>query len=79
VVNKLHGGLKVAAVKLPGFGSRLIERGLAGERNGEVRLDYDPEGDVCTIDVPIQEADVREPAMLARDELGEGGEARAVG
>jgi hypothetical protein len=34
---------------------------------------------VCTIDVPIQEADVREPAMLAREDPGEGGAARAVG
>jgi two-component sensor histidine kinase len=33
-----------------GFGSRVIERGLAHELEGTVDLDYRTEGVVCTID-----------------------------
>jgi len=35
-----------------GFGSRVIERGLAHELKGTVKLDYRVDGVVCTIDVP---------------------------
>jgi two-component sensor histidine kinase len=35
-----------------GYGSRLIERGLAQELNGEVHLDYEPAGVVCEIVMP---------------------------
>jgi PAS domain S-box-containing protein len=35
-----------------GFGSRVIERGLAHELGGVTRLDYHPKGIVCTIDIP---------------------------
>jgi two-component sensor histidine kinase len=35
-----------------GFGSRVIERGLALELEGAVNLDYRPEGVVCTINFP---------------------------
>lgn len=35
-----------------GFGSRVMERGLAHELKGSVELDYRPEGLVCTIDIP---------------------------
>jgi two-component sensor histidine kinase len=37
-----------------GFGSRMIERGLAAELQGEVRIDWQPKGVVCTIDAPIE-------------------------
>ena len=36
-----------------GFGSRVIERGLAHELEGAVHLDYRPEGLVCTMDIPL--------------------------
>lgn len=36
-----------------GFGSRLIQHGLARELNGTVTLAYEPSGVVCTIDVPL--------------------------
>lgn len=39
-----------------GFGSRVIERGLAHELGGEVDLDYRPDGVVCTIDIPAPTA-----------------------
>ena len=35
-----------------GFGSRVIERGLAHELEGTVHLDYRADGVVCTIDIP---------------------------
>ena len=36
-----------------GFGSRLIERQLARELQGEIRLDFPPTGAVCTIVAPL--------------------------
>lgn len=46
------GGPPVAAARRAGFGSRLIERGLATELGGAVRLSFPPQGVVCEIDVP---------------------------
>ncbi|MEZ0169147.1 PAS domain S-box protein [Microvirga sp. TS319] len=37
-----------------GFGTRLLERGLARELNGDVRLCYAPTGVVCSIDFPLR-------------------------
>ncbi len=39
-----------------GFGSRVIEQGLTHELDGKVKLDYLPDGIVCTIDVPAPQA-----------------------
>jgi two-component sensor histidine kinase len=41
-----------------GFGSRVIERGLGFELGGSTRLDYRPDGVVCTIDIPAPQAAV---------------------
>ena len=38
-----------------GFGSWVIERGLAHELGGRVTLDYHSDGVACTIDVPVSE------------------------
>lgn len=46
------GGPPVTPPSSKGFGSRVIERGLAHELNGSVDLDYRPDGVVCTIDIP---------------------------
>ena len=46
------GGPPVAPPTRKGFGSRVIERGLAHELEGKAQLDYRPEGVVCTIDIP---------------------------
>ncbi|MBI1684190.1 sensor histidine kinase [Caulobacter hibisci] len=43
------GGPLVVAPKRRGFGSRMIERSLAGELKGEVTLAFEPTGVVCTI------------------------------
>lgn len=51
-----EGGPPVATPKRKGFGSRVIEQGLAHELGGTIKLDYPPEGIVCTIDVPVPEA-----------------------
>ncbi|HVR90802.1 MAG TPA: HWE histidine kinase domain-containing protein [Novosphingobium sp.] len=46
-------GPVVAAPTHKGFGSQVIERGLAHELQGNVQLEYLPEGILCTIDVPV--------------------------
>ena len=51
-----QGGPPVAPPKRKGFGSRVIERGLAHELGGTVTLEYLPGGIVCTIDVPAPQA-----------------------
>ncbi len=45
-------GPEVTPPSRKGFGSQVIERGLAHELDGEVRVDYPPTGVVCTINVP---------------------------
>jgi len=47
------GGPAVTPPVARGFGSRLLERGLAAELRGEVRLQFPPEGLVCVMDVPV--------------------------
>lgn len=47
------GGPEVQKPKRKGFGSRLIERLLAEELNGEIELDYRPTGVVCTVDASL--------------------------
>ena len=47
-----QGGPPVSPPTRKGFGSRVIERGLAYELGGKVNLEYQPDGVVCTIDIP---------------------------
>ena len=47
------GGPTVKPSGRRGFGSRLIERGLAQDLGGEVHLDYEPLGVVCQIIIPV--------------------------
>ena len=51
------GGPPVVAPSARGFGSRLIERGLAAELKGQVRLHFPAEGLVCEMDVPAPHED----------------------
>jgi PAS domain S-box-containing protein len=46
-------GPPVAPPAHKGFGSRVIERGLAHELEGTIHLDYRPDGLVCTMDIPL--------------------------
>jgi PAS domain S-box-containing protein len=48
-----RGGPPVTPPARRGFGSRLLERGLASELRGEVTLAYEPEGLICRIRAPL--------------------------
>jgi len=48
------GGPEVAPPTRTGFGTRLIERGLAPDLGGEARIDYRPSGVVAMISTPIE-------------------------
>jgi len=48
-----HGGPVVAVPEHTGFGSRLIERMLAAQLSGVVKMNFEPAGLVCTIDAPL--------------------------
>jgi PAS domain S-box-containing protein len=50
-----RGGPPVAPPTGRGFGTRMIERGLAAELGGKVTIDFRPEGLVCTVDAPLPE------------------------
>jgi PAS domain S-box-containing protein len=45
-------GPAVTSPMRKGFGSHVLERGLAHELDGEVKIDYRPEGVVCTMTLP---------------------------
>ena len=47
------GGPPVTPSGRKGFGSRLIEGGLAQELDCEVGLDYEPAGVVCRVIMPV--------------------------
>ncbi|KOX59201.1 histidine kinase [Streptomyces purpurogeneiscleroticus] len=48
------GGPPVTPPSRKGFGSRLIERGLANELGGEARVLYEPQGVICKLDIPLE-------------------------
>jgi two-component sensor histidine kinase len=48
------GGPPVQAPARRGFGSRLIEQGLARDLDGTVAIGFEPEGVVCTIEAPLR-------------------------
>lgn len=50
------GGPPVTPPTRRGFGSRMIERGLANELSGDVHIHYEPAGVVCTLDIPLEAA-----------------------
>ncbi|RYD46100.1 MAG: PAS domain S-box protein, partial [Sphingomonadales bacterium] len=49
------GGPDVHAPEHRGFGTRMIERGLAAELAGTVKIDFRSKGVVCTVDAPLPE------------------------
>ncbi|HEY1503506.1 MAG TPA: ATP-binding protein, partial [Stellaceae bacterium] len=49
------GGPTVSPPQKRGFGSRLIERGLAQDLGGSVQLEFRPHGVVCAIRAPLTE------------------------
>jgi len=50
------GGPQVSHPVARGFGTRMIERGLAAELQGDVRIQFEPDGVVCTVEAPLPEA-----------------------
>ena len=58
------GGPPVEMPRRKGFGSQLIEQGIAPNISGEVRLLFAREGLVCTIDAPL-DAICRAPETLS--------------
>jgi PAS domain S-box-containing protein len=50
-----RGGPAVHQPSRRGFGTRMIERGLAAELAGSVAIAFRPEGLVCTVDAPLPE------------------------
>ena len=52
IVWRESGGPAVQTPTRRGFGSRLLERGIAAELRGEVKLDFAPAGLICTIRAP---------------------------
>jgi two-component sensor histidine kinase len=50
---KERGGPPVEPPRRRGFGTRLIERSLAQDLDGEARIEFAPTGVVCTIDAPV--------------------------
>jgi two-component sensor histidine kinase len=49
------GGPPVRPPSRRGFGSRMIERGLAAELGGTASILFNPEGVVCAVDAPMPE------------------------
>ena len=49
-----RGGPPVAEPRRRGFGTRLIERSLAHQLQGEVQIHFHPEGVTCDIDIPLR-------------------------
>jgi PAS domain S-box-containing protein len=61
-----RGGPPVAAPRTRGFGSRLLEHGLAAELSGEVRMMFEPDGLRCAIRAPLHVATAQEaPGAVA--------------
>lgn len=50
------GGPHVEPPRHRGFGSRLIEQGLARELKGQVRMDFRPAGLACVVEAPVDRA-----------------------
>jgi two-component sensor histidine kinase len=50
---KEQGGPSVAQPARRGFGSRMIERGLAAELGGRVTIHFEPDGVSCEVDAPM--------------------------
>jgi two-component sensor histidine kinase len=63
IVWKERGGPAVAEPALRGFGSRLIERGLAGDLGGTAALLFEPDGLRCTIETAIGAVAAAEPRL----------------
>lgn len=71
------GGPRVTPPARAGFGTRLIERGLAADLNGEVSISYPPDGVVCTIRARLEGADLPDTEVFPAPEHWAGLEVEA--
>lgn len=53
-----NGGPAVEPPLRRGFGTRMIQRGLAAELDGVVNIDFKPAGIVCSVDAPLGRLEV---------------------
>lgn len=60
IVWRETGGPTVRPPTRRGFGTQMIERALAAELRGTVRLDFKPSGLVCEIDAPLPQGERHE-------------------
>lgn len=58
------GGPEVQPPGRRGFGSTLIERGIAHDLGGSTRTDFPPEGLRCDIEIPLERALNRKPVTV---------------
>ncbi|HZF93992.1 MAG TPA: HWE histidine kinase domain-containing protein [Allosphingosinicella sp.] len=58
-----RGGPVVVQPERRGFGSRLIERGLAADLGGQASLEFGAEGLVCTIEAGLTGLTAKEPSL----------------
>ncbi len=65
------GGPEVAEPRARGFGTRMIERGLAAEFGGKVSIQFLPEGVLCSVDAPLGSGDECSTAPAKLDEPAE--------
>ena len=70
-----RGGPRVEPPKSRGFGTRLLERGLAGELGGEVKLAFERGGVQCRVAAPFLAETPEADALEAQGFLGEAGHA----
>jgi two-component sensor histidine kinase len=61
------GGPPVSQPVRRGFGSQLVERGLAADFKGEVDIRYEPDGLICTLTAPVTHLRYAQPFY---DKLG---------
>jgi PAS domain S-box-containing protein len=52
-----HGGPPVTPPQRRGFGSRLLERGLKQDLDGEIQVSFPVEGVVCVIEAPVPQSE----------------------
>jgi PAS domain S-box-containing protein len=60
---KESGGPAVTVPEGRGFGSRLIERGLAADLGGTARLEFEPDGLRCRIEASVDAVQARESGL----------------
>jgi len=56
-----RNGPSVEAPARPGFGSRFIQGSVTAELRGTVRMDFDPDGLRCVIDIPLDPVGDEQP------------------